>query len=263
VGDVPFPDQISDEEGLVLSRSYGTVFERMLEEVAVAATELDVPLAPFWPIRGAAYDGSLLVIGRSVNGWVKDWTARQLREPSIRRSAVDWMRSNGEPVDGCRMRWVTDLWGAHDGYNAHTSAFWRVLRRIILSDTRPGADDALWSSRLAWTNLYKVSPGAGWGPGAALQLAQRRSAIELLNLEVEQFAPKRVLALTGVWIGPFLDGLGLNLTPRSGLVERVGKKGDCAWVVAKHPMAKPEDRFVSDVLAAFADLGAPFVTINP
>jgi hypothetical protein len=258
VGDVPFPDQVGDEESLVLSRSYETVFERTLQEVALAATELDVPLAPFWPIRGAAYDGSLLVIGRSVNGWVKDWSARQLREPSGRRSAVEWMRSDAEPVDGCRMRWVTDLWDARDGYSTHRSAFWRVLRRIVLSDTGPRPDDSHWSSRIAWTNLYKVSPGAGWNPGADLQLAQRRSAIELLNLELEQFAPSRVLALTGGWIGPFSDGLGLDLAPRSGLVEGVGKKGDCAWVVAKHPMAKPEDRFVSEVLAAFADLGAPF-----
>jgi hypothetical protein len=256
VGDVPFPDQISDQEGPVLSRSYETIFDRTLEEVASATTDLDldVPLVPFWPIRGAAYDGSLLVIGRSVNGWVMPWTPRQLREPSIRRSAVDWMRSNAEPVDGCRMGWVTDLWGAQEGYNAHTSAFWRVLRRIILSG---GADDH-WSSQLAWTNLYKVSPAARGNPGAALQRAQRQSAIELLNLEVEQFAPRRVLALTGRWIGPFSDGLGLNLAPRSGLVEGVGKKGDCAWVVAKHPMLKPEDRFVGEVLAAFADLGAPF-----
>ena len=94
-------DQVSDEEGPVLSRSYETIFDRTLEEVASAATDLDVPLAPFWPIRGASYDGSLLVIGRSVNGWVMPWTARQLREPSIRRSAVDWMRSNAERVDGC------------------------------------------------------------------------------------------------------------------------------------------------------------------
>lgn len=52
-------------------------------------------------------------------------------------------------------------------------------------------------------------------------------------------------------------GLGLDLDPRSGLVEAVGKKGDSAWVVAKHPMV-PEGPFVTEVLAAFAELGAPF-----
>jgi P2-related tail formation protein len=101
--------QVNGEVSPMLSRSYETVFERMLEEVALAATDLDVPLTPFWPLRGADYDGGLLVIGRSVNGWVEDWTARQLREPSVRRLAVEWMRSDAEPVDGCRMPWVTDL----------------------------------------------------------------------------------------------------------------------------------------------------------
>ena len=242
----------------MLSQEYEAIFERTLEEVALAATEPNVPLAPFWPIRGAAYDGGLLVIGRSVNGWIDSWTARQLREPSIRRAAVERMRSDAEPTDRCRMAWVTDLAGPNDVYNTNRSAFWRVLRRIVLSDTSTGLDDARWSSRLAWTNLYKVSPGAGWNPGADLQRAQRRSAIELLLREIEEFAPRRVLALTGGWIGPFWDGLGLKLDPRSGLVEAVGEKGDCAWVVAKHPMVKPEGPFVSEVLAAFAELGAPF-----
>lgn len=242
----------------MLSRSYEAVFERALEDAAVAATDLEIPLAPFWPLRGADYDGGLLVIGRSVNGWVEDWTARQLREPSVRRTAVETMRSDAEPADGCRMRWVTDLWGARNGYNTHRSAFWRVLRRIVLSDTSPGASEDHWSSRLAWTNLYKVSPALGWNPGADLQRAQRQSAIELLKLEIEEFAPRRVLALTGGWIDPFFDGLGLTISSRNGLVEGVGEQGDCAWVVAKHPMTKPEDRFVSEVLVAFADLGAPF-----
>ena len=251
-------DAVTQRVGLSLSQEYETVFERALEEVATAATELDVPLAPFWPIRGAAYDGGLLVIGRSVNGWIESWTARELRQPDIRRSAVERMRSDAEPPDRCRMQWVTDLAGPNAVYNTNLSAFWRVLRRIVLSEPRPELDDARWSSRLAWTNLYKVSPAAGWNPGADLQRAQRRSAIELLNLEVERLAPRRVLALTGGWIGPFSDGLGLNLTARPGLVEAVGHRGDCPWVVAKHPMRKPEDRFVAEVLAAFRDLGAPF-----
>ena len=242
----------------MLSQTYGTGYERMLAQVALAATDLDVPLVPFWPIRGAAYDGGLLVIGRSVNGWIESWTARQLREPSIRRSAVERMRSDAEPVDRCRMAWVTDLAGPNDGYNTNRSAFWRVLRRIVLSGTSTGLDDARWSSRLAWTNLYKVSPAAGWNPGADLQRAQRSFAIDLLSREIEEFAPRRVLALTGGWIGPFWEGLGLNLDPRSGLVEAVGKRCDCAWVVAKHPMVKPEGPFVTDVLGAFAELGAPF-----
>jgi hypothetical protein len=53
---------------MTLSPEYAATFEQMLAEVAAAARDLDIPLVPFWPIRGAEYDGELLVIGRSVNG---------------------------------------------------------------------------------------------------------------------------------------------------------------------------------------------------
>lgn len=240
----------------MLSREYVTAFERAIEEVALAATDLDVPLVPFWPLRGAAYDGGLLVIGRSVNGWVEDWTPRQLRDPAVRAAAVERMRSDAEPVDGDRMRWVTDLWDARDGYNTHRSAFWRVLRRIVLADPA-AADDEHWSSRLVWTNLYKVSPGAGWNPGGDLQRAQRRSAIELLAQEIEAYEPQRILALTGAWIAPFADGLGLRVAARSGLVEGIGELRGRPCVVARHPMGKPEGPFVAEVLDGFAELGVP------
>jgi hypothetical protein len=230
----------------------------MLREVAEAAGGQDVPLVPFWPLRGAAYDHELLVIGRSVNGWVEDWTAPQLADRATRRSAIERLRADAEPAEGCRMAWVTDLWGAPDGYNTRRSAFWRVLRRILAADPRTASDPEHWSSRLVWTNLYKVSPAAGWNPGADLQRAQRASAIELLKLELVAFEPRRVLALTGGWIEPFLGDLALPLEQRSGLVEGVGHATGRAWVVAKHPMRKPEDAFVTEVLRAFEELGKHF-----
>jgi hypothetical protein len=242
----------------MLSREYGTVFERTLQEVALAATDLDVPLVPFWPLRGAAYDGRLLVIGRSVNGWVEDWTPRQLRDEAVRRSAVAWMRADAEPPDRCRMRWVTDLWdGPHRVQHAPLGALARPSTHPARRLDPGGVDADHWSSLLVWTNLYKVSPGAGWNPGADLQRAQRRSAIELLALEIEAFAPTRVLALAGNWIDPFAVGLGLRVTRRPGLVERVGELMGRPCVVAKHPMGKPEGAFVAEVLRGFADLGIP------
>ena len=61
-----------------------------------------------------------------------------------------------------------------------------------------------------------------------------------------EFAPRRVLALTGGWINPFVKGLELRLRARSGLVEALGTDGTRPWVVAKHPMGKPEDRYVEE-----------------
>lgn len=238
---------------VTLPASYEAAFDRMLAEVADAAVELDTPLVPFWPLCGARYDAELMVVGRAVNGWVEDWTSRRLRDPAQRQDAVAFLRHDAEPVARDRMEWVTALWGATSGYSTRRSAFWRVLRRISGGDD-PAAD---WPSRLVWTNLYKVSPAVGWNPGSNLQRVQRASAALLLRLELESFAPQRVLALTGNWLLPFVGPLGLDLEPTSGLVEGVGYRGGSAWVVAKHPMTKPEDRYVREVRAAFADLGAP------
>ena len=238
---------------MTMPQGYAALFDEMLRGVAVAALDLDVPLVPFWPIIGAAYDGRLLVIGRSVNGWVEDWTPGQLRDDAVRAAAVDWMRRDAEPADGDRMGWVTNLWGARTGYSTSRSAVWRVLRRIITAD--PAEDTENWPGLLAWTNLYKVSPAAGWNPGADLQRAQRAAATELLAMEVEALAPRRILAFTGSWIAPFADGLRLRVDARSGLVEGVGELLGRPCVVAKHPMGKPEDRFVSEVLDGFAGLG--------
>jgi len=93
-----------------LSTAYGSDFEAMLATVAAAGAAPETPLVPFWPLAGAAYDGELLVIGRSVNGWIEDWTPGQLADPGVRATAVERLRRDAEPKDRCRMAWVTDLW---------------------------------------------------------------------------------------------------------------------------------------------------------
>lgn len=234
-----------------LPAAYDAIFDALLSDVA-EATDPSVPLVPFWPLRGACYEGDLLVIGRSVNGWVADWTGKQLRDSDGRRQVLDWLRRDAEPADADRMSWVIELWGATSGYNTRRSAFWRVL-----ADLMSGFGDPDWPGHLVWTNLYKVSPAAGWNPGADLQRAQRAHAAEMLRIEVENYRPHRVLALTGTWINPFVEMLELEVAPSSGLVTGTGTRAGASWVVAKHPMGKPHDSFVAAVRAAFAELGTP------
>lgn len=236
-----------------LPSEYARTFDLMLAEVAAATKEPDVPLVPFWPLRGGAFDQEIMVVGRSVNGWVEDWTARQLQDPNARSIAVATLRRDAEADGRDRMAWVTDLWGSTAGYNTKRSAFWRAIRGMV----DPGLAINNWPSRIAWTNLYKVSPAAGWNPGADLQRAQRSRATELLRIELAAFAPMRVVAFTGGWIEPFLEGLAITLEGRSGLVEGLGTDGRRPWVVAKHPMGKPGAQLVAEVRAAFRELGAP------
>jgi hypothetical protein len=145
-----------------------------------------------------------------------------------------------------------DLWGATDGYNTRLSAFWRVLVDLLGDRGDPAR-----ASELVWTNLYKVSPAAGWNPGADLQRAQRTRAAELLRFELEAYRPRRVLALTGDWIVPFEAELSLELTWRDGLVVATAVRWGIPWVIARHPMKKPHVPFVAEVRDAFRALGAP------
>jgi hypothetical protein len=238
-----------------MPEEYDLAYARLLADVAGAAADPAAEVTPFWPIVGWKYDGSLMVIGRSVNGWIENWPLGQLADPVVRREVTRRTRADAEPLDRCRMLWVTDLAGpTQHHYNTNRSAFWRVLRALSLD--LAGAEETDWPSALAWTNLYKVAPAAGWNPGPDLQRAQRNAAIPLLGIEIETLRPKRILALTGRgWIAPFLEALGDDFEWRSGLVEGVGRRGSAAVVVARHPMKKPHLPFVREVRAAFDELG--------
>jgi hypothetical protein len=243
------------EGAVALPDRYDQLYERLLADAAGAATNPGAEVTPFWPIIGWKYDGSLMVVGRSVNGWIENWPVGQLAEPSVRQQVVRTMRTDAEREDRCRMLWVTELAGktAHR-YNTNRSAFWRVLRSLTLQLTP--ADPADWPSNLAWSNLYKLAPAAGWNPGADLQRAQRESAAALLAAEIEALKPARLIALTGRWwIAPFAESLGMSITWRDGLVEGVRTYGATRVVVARHPMGKPRERLVAEVLAAFGELG--------
>jgi hypothetical protein len=137
---------------------YEQRFSSLLEAVASApGSDPNTPVVPFWPLRGSHYDSESLVIGRSVNGWVQDWTLTQLRDPIIRRQVVTAIRRDAEPTDQDRMGWVEDLWGATEGYNTRRSAFCRALRRLV----GDGEGRAGWAGILVWTTTRRRRPRDG------------------------------------------------------------------------------------------------------
>lgn len=234
-----------------MPEDYDALYSRLLADAAKAAKDPLAQVTPFWPIGGWKYDGSLMVIGRSVNGWINNWPIGELLSDPVRDQLVRSARGDAERMDRCRMLWVTDLAGkTTHHYNTNRSAFWRVLRALTFELT--SADPTDWPSHLAWTNLYKLAPAGGWNPGADLQLSQRDATIALLRAEIDALRPQRVVALTGRWwIAPFVTALGIEVAWREGLVEGVGMYGQTKIVVAKHPMGKPHDRLVAGVLEAF------------
>ncbi len=146
-----------------------------------------------------------MVVGRAVNGWGGGFEMSALATEESRSGL------SGAPTwNGCPLGWVTESWGINDKkrkkYNPARSAFWRVIRAVA-ADLE--IDGPKWSSRLAWSNLYKVSPAHGGNPSGRLCRAQRAACIELLWGEIETLAPRRILVLTGWnWFGEMADGLG-------------------------------------------------------
>lgn len=216
---------------------------------AVSRLRDETDLTLFHACEGAEYDGGLLVVGRSVNGWIPEFSSRDLVDESTRRSLVEDEQRRLD--QRCPMRWVTDRWGARKGYNTARSAFWRVNRRVALG-LELGTEKS-WASSLAWTNLYKVSPHDHGNPSAALMRAQLDGCRGLLQGDIARAKPSRILFLTGLWwLDPFRKalGLGLEYVGADG-VEAFGRSGTARVVVAKHPQGKPEVPMVERILDLF------------
>lgn len=240
-----------------MSSSYRREFAALHR--AVAAMPLaETPLTSFWPMVGDGYNGEVMVIGRAVNSWRTEWRAGDAQSPegldTVVRDAVSVNSREPDPMD-----WVVRLWGnggtrsdgfAPSTYNTARSAFWRVCRELCAAGPWFW-DPGTWSGHLAWTNLYKIAPASGWNPAGNLLAAQRAGSAALLAREIDELAPRRVVALTGrSWFEPFAERLSLEVRWASGLVEGVADAGRRRFVIAKHPMGKPQARWLAEVRSA-------------
>jgi hypothetical protein len=228
-----------------LSGEYERLFAEMLH--ASAAVAGDMELTPFWPKIGARYSGDLLVVGRATNGWIDRWFPGDGQSPAEMARIA---RATGEgTVNGDQLGWVLDRWRPRDGgYSTATSQFWQTTR-LVMGSLRPGEQD--WPSRIAWTNLAKLAPWAGGNPGTKLRTIQQSHGARLLEMEVEELAPRTVVAFTGrSWFEPFATRLGLPIEWTSGYVEGFARTPECIWVVAVHPMTRSPRAVADAVLSA-------------
>jgi hypothetical protein len=232
-----------------------TLLERMLVDVSAASGRIRESTITMCPTRvGSRWDQELLVVGRAPNGWDCGFSVNELGDPEFRRRAVlDSLPQTPDP-----MEWLAKAWAGEVQYKAKRSSFWRVARTVLLR--LKGLDDLpQWHSHLAWTNLCKLAPAEGRNPSTGLWHAQLPASIELLNHEIRELQPKRIVIMTGSdWIDPFRFELAApdghwSYVVRTG---RIGLPGgrSADVVVSKHPERKPEAQIVSEVLAAFAAL---------
>ena len=236
-----------------LSTEYAELYNGLLRAVGTSAYSLPNELTAFWPMRGHLFDGDLFVIGRTTNGWYKTWSKHEAMDTAGRLKILGRARSYSEADKRCPLLWVTDRAGDPE-YNTNASAFWRVIRRISLEGNYDRQRANSWPSWICWSNLLKVAPASmRIQPSSALKRAQLSIGIQLITQELAEFNPRRVLVLAGQdWFSPYSQGLGLNVKWLTGLVEGTATMDDRRWVIAKHPMGKPENELVDEVLEGFA-----------
>jgi hypothetical protein len=209
-------------------------------------------LTAFLGVAGRQYDHELMVVGRAVNGW-DEWSPSKVVDGG--ENPLEIAKFAIKPSDPCPLAWVCR--DANLEYNANRSAFWRTGRGV-LDHVAPHDVQGCWASRLAWSNLCKLSGREG-NPPEWLFNIQLEACKKILNIEISEFAPRRVLFSTGWdWARWFVTELSeadsLTVTGEEPL-EAYGRlpsdKGSCLFVVAPHPRGKSETDWVRAVVEGF------------
>ena len=219
----------------------------------------------FSSLKGWQSHGELMVVGRAINGWQISRKPSELSSKIERERLLADLSAIAHPPSRCPMLWVSELWGRGNKYNTHRSAFWRVIRSAVSVLQIANVLNADWPSYLIWSNLYKVAPTSGGNPSRRLVSLQHEFCQRILQIEIQEFKPKRLLLLTGFdWFGPFLNSsvFSFNANGSGRLVLHYGKLSVAGLsfpintVVGVHPQGKSETRFIEEIKAAFSDLRA-------
>lgn len=242
---------------------------------AIGANAAKLPareLVGFLAMQGRQYKRELMVVGRAVNGWSGEFYPEDMISPNRREDYAEAAYNHVRGGTKCPMTWVTGCWSIKGKkYNSHKSAFWRVIRQVLIDLRLPGADGDTWPSLIVWSNLYKVSPAEGGNPSPRLRRIQCEGCRKLLKVELQQHKPKRLLFLTGWdWASKFVNEMGPDLKRINGkCVHATGQfhiAPDVTMraVVAAHPQRKArgvtERAFVDEVVNGFG--GNTFRYIN-
>lgn len=205
-------------------------------------------LSCFSAQKGKFYNNNVMFVGRAVNGWGTEFKLKNIDSNLLLDNLFSSL-----PNNNCPLKWVESSWGITDKYNPNKSAFWRVVKQI--SENINGLDCSHhWSSKVIWSNLYKIAPNEGGNPSDGLCNAQFNACNELLEAEIREFKPKYIVFLTGYnWFDGFLsESINLKKIKNTRWVEAEGTLNfdDEIYkiVIAKHPQGKPEFDLMTEVM---------------
>jgi len=204
-------------------------YDRLLESVGRVAPEVgDGRLTSHWPLVGRNFDHGVLVVGQAVYGWLPDWTAADATSAAGRSAILDDTKAAFNDLDD-PMSWIS-------GHRVENSPFWRTAHEV--TDALAPNPASPWFSRVAWTNLCPIAPGAYKGnPEGMLRQVQTTAAAEFLGATVDALRPRIVLVLAGPFIWSFVEPLDLGALSRCDApFTLVGRRRDgVGWICGMHP----------------------------
>lgn len=232
-----------------LEKIYSNATKQLISSISQSKKSKLNDIYPFVAQIGKNFDNSkfkILFVGKATNGWLLNvsCSATEQEIDSIYEKVAFNMQCKDRLLHReDEMQWVENLEGNNKGYNTKRSQFWSVIKKV--SETLEGAEN--WSSKIAWTNLYKFAPYKG-NPNEELKRYQKENCWRILDEEINIFKPNCVAFLTSGWEDEYLIHR-YNSLPKCNIssFRRNNKKYDISFFLAentlfissKHPMGKP------------------------
>ncbi|MBK7035873.1 MAG: hypothetical protein IPI31_13900 [Bacteroidetes bacterium] len=232
-----------------LSQNYFDQFNKTFLDYIKALSETklnNIKYCLFYPMLGKDYfdKREILIIGRAVNLWgekEKHWDSLSANEDIV-KNAIDF--SLPYYGDTCAINWVNKDWD-NDESHVRYSPFWQVIYKLIMQQY--GCNDANWSYKMAWSNLYKIAPSAGGNPNRKLEWqSQLENCKKLFELEISELQPKNVIMITG------LDGWAKDFVAeytevKETYVKAIAKIGNSNIIITSRPERKPQQVFIDEI----------------
>lgn len=206
------------------------------ELLSQLGSEKDIyPFCVQWGMNFFEKDNErILFVGKATNGWVTNSTDVEVLFGSSNKRIFN--RND-------QMIWIDNLKGNQKGYDTKKSAFWRVILKT--SENVLQKKDV--TSRIAWSNLYKISYQKG-NPDEKLKEVQKECCKRILEQEIKALSPKYVVFLTSFWEKVFLKHLNNGVEPIPKKTIKWGSKyysksykiNDVTYIASQHPQGKKE-----------------------
>lgn len=242
-----------------LSNEYDALYLKNIEnfiEKYNEITEENIEFVDFYPSFGVkkGEKTDFITYGQAVNGWGASFSLKEeLEKDKIIESlkaSNSFLASKGHnPLDWVNIQWSAPIYNEEtedvevkdfykEKYKANRSFFWQVTYRLI--DDYYGLDRASfeWSSKMVWSNLYKIAPNGANPSGLEKEIQQPLSA-ELVKKEMDELKPKFCVVLTNEkWWIPFRETIQTESIPYDDsldIIECVEKYNSTKIIVTKRP----------------------------